>query len=132
MNETCQDGGRVPKNMFNTGSMNGGIAEGAWDDHEIRHYQKLSSKKLYQQALEEQIREKEARREKEKQERLKEQAEERRLLDEAFQQEKRTMRLGRRPAKSFEEDVVSQYGSETPQTPHSEQFPGNRTTGKKP
>nr|CEL75765.1 TPA: hypothetical protein BN1205_081230 [Toxoplasma gondii VEG] len=106
MNETCQDGGRVPKNMFNTGSMNGGIAEGAWDDHEIRHYQKLSSKKLYQQALEEQIREKEARREKEKQERLKEQAEERRLLDEAFQQEKRTMRLGRRPAKSFEEDAA--------------------------
>ncbi|KEP62160.1 UNVERIFIED_CONTAM: hypothetical protein HHA_265100 [Hammondia hammondi] len=107
MNETRQDRGRVPKTMFTTGSMNGGRAEGAWDDHEIRQYQKLSSKKLYQQALEEQIREKEARKEKEKQERLKEQAEERRLLDEAFQQEKRIMRLGRRPAKSFEEDVAA-------------------------
>ncbi|CBZ50938.1 conserved hypothetical protein [Neospora caninum Liverpool] len=90
--------------MFRADNVTEGRVEGVRDDRGLRRCQKLSSKKLYQQALDEQIREKEARKEKEKQERLKEQAEERRLLDEAFQQEKRMMRLGRRPAKSFEED----------------------------
>lgn len=62
---------------------------------------------LYQQALDRQIKEKEERKEKERQQRLQEQAEERRLMDEAFERERRTMRGRKSVLKILEENSVS-------------------------
>ncbi|PHJ20602.1 hypothetical protein CSUI_005556 [Cystoisospora suis] len=76
-----------------------------WLDRDLQSgVRAASTKQLYQLALDRQIKEKEERKEKERQQRLLEQAEERRLMDEAFERERRTMRGRKSVLKILEED----------------------------